>query len=184
MLTYILLGLAAVLVVFLLVASTRPGEFRVARTGVVNAPPEAVFRHVNDFHLWQEWSPWAKRDPNCQIAYDGPDIGEGAKFHWNGNKEVGEGKMLIIESTPHKLIAIRLDFIKPFRATNTAEFQFEPAGSGTKVTWSMFGKNNLIGKVFSMIVDCDKMVGKDFEQGLANLKSIAEAAPDVVATTH
>lgn len=182
MLWYVLLGLAAVIVVFLLVASRQPNEFRVTRTGLVNAPPEAVFRHVNDLHLWQQWSPWAKRDPNCEIAYDGPNTGEGAKFAWNGNKEVGEGKMLIIESTPHKLIAIRLDFIKPMRATNTAEFKFEPEGTGTKVTWSMFGKNNFVGKIFHLVVDCDKMIGEDFEQGLANLKSVAESASAVAAT--
>jgi uncharacterized protein YndB with AHSA1/START domain len=184
MLTYILLGLAAVTVVVLLIASRQPNEFRTARSCLINAPSEAVFRHVNDFHLWQEWSPWAERDPNCQIAYEGPDTGEGAKFAWKGNKDVGEGKMLIIESTPHKLIAIRLDFIKPMKATNTAEFKFESEGAGTKVTWSMFGKNNLIGKIFHILIDCDKMIGKDFEQGLANLKSVAESSPDMVAATH
>jgi uncharacterized protein YndB with AHSA1/START domain len=184
MLWYILLGLAAVIVVFLLVASRRPNEFRYTRTGVMNAPPDEVFRHVNDFHLWQEWSPWAKRDPNCGISYDGPTSGEGAKFAWKGNKEVGEGRMMIIESTPHKLIAIKLEFLKPFKATNTAEFKFEPESTGTKVTWSMFGKNNFMGKIFNMIIDCDKMVGKDFEQGLANLKQVSEASPPAVVATH
>jgi uncharacterized protein YndB with AHSA1/START domain len=184
MLWYILLGLVAVIVVFLLIASRRPSEFRITRTGVINAAPEAVFPHVNDFHLWQEWSPWAKRDPNCEIAYDGPSSGEGAKFAWNGNKEVGKGKMTIIESSPHKRIAIRLEFLKPFKAINTAEFKFEPEGNGTQVTWSMFGKNNFMGKIFNMIIDCDKMVGKDFEQGLANLKSVAESSPPVVAAAH
>ncbi len=175
MLTYILLGLAAVAIVLVIVVSRQPNEFRVTRSAVINAPPEAVFRHVNDFHLWQEWSPWAKRDPNAQSTFEGAPAGEGAKFAWAGNKEVGEGRMLIIESTPHKLIAIRLDFLKPFKATNTAEFKFEPEGSGTKVTWSMFGKNNFMGKLFSLIVNCDKMVGKDFEQGLANMRRVAES---------
>jgi uncharacterized protein YndB with AHSA1/START domain len=175
MLTYILLGLAAVVVVLLIVVSRQPNEFRVMRLAVIDAPPEAVFPHVNDFHHWEEWSPWAKRDPNCANAYDGADAGEGAKFSWDGNKEVGQGKMTIIESTPHKLITIRLEFLKPFKATNTAEFKFEPEGAGTKVTWSMFGKNNLMGKVFHLIMDCDKMVGKDFEQGLANMRRVAES---------
>ena len=134
-----------------------------------------MFPHVNDFHLWQEWSPWAKRDPNCEIAYDGPDSGEGARFAWNGNKEVGEGRMTIIESTPHKINRNQLEFLRPFKATNTAEFTFEPVGTGTKVTWSMFGKNNFMGKIFSLIVDCDKMVGKDFEQGLATMRRVAES---------
>lgn len=184
MLTYILLGLAGAIVVLLLIASRQPNEFRYSRSGKINVPPEAVFPHVNDFHLWQEWSPWAKRDPNCEVSYEGPNTGEGAKFAWKGNKEVGEGKMLIIESTPHRLIAIRLEFIKPMKATNTAEFQFEPTENGTKVTWSMFGKNNLVGKIFHMLIDCDKMVGKDFEQGLANLKSVAESSSTIVNATH
>jgi hypothetical protein len=176
MLWYVLLGLGAVVGAFLIIAVSRqPGEFRYSRTGVMNAPPEAVFPHVNDFRLWQEWSPWAKRDSECLISYDGPNSGEGAKFTWNGNKDVGEGRMMIIESTPHKLIAFKLEFLKPFKATNTAEFKFEPEGTGTKVTRSMFGKNSFMGKIFNMFIDCDKMVGMDFEQGLANLKSVAES---------
>jgi hypothetical protein len=184
MLWYILIGLAAVICVVLLVVSRQPNEFRVTRAGLIDAPLEVVFPHVNDFHLWQEWSPWAKRDPNCQITYDGPSSGEGAKFAWDGNKEVGEGRMTIVESTPHKLIAIKLEFLKPFKATNTAEFKFEPEGAGTKVTWSMFGKNNFIGKIFHMFIDCDSMVGKDFEQGLANLRAVAESSASVVASAH
>lgn len=182
MLTYILIGAAVLVALLAIVVSTRPDEFRVTRSAIISAPPSEVFPHVNDFHLWQAWSPWSKRDPHCEIAYDGPATGEGAKFSWKGNKEVGEGRMLIIESTPHKMIAIRLDFLKPFRATNTAEFEFEPVSGGTKVTWSMFGKNNFMGKLFGMIVDCDKMVGKDFEEGLANLKREAETGEPALAT--
>jgi uncharacterized protein YndB with AHSA1/START domain len=180
MLMYILIGLAAVVVVFLIIVSRQPNEFRVTRSAVISAPPEAVFTHVNDFHNWEEWSPWAKRDPSCANAYDGADAGAGAKFSWDGNKEVGQGKMTIMESTPHKLIAIRLEFLKPFKATNTAEFKFEPEGAGTKVTWSMFGKNNIMGKIFHMIMDCDKMVGKDFEQGLANMRRVTESGELVI----
>lgn len=184
MLTYILLALAAVIFVFALLASLQPSEFRVSRAAVINAPPEAVFPHVNDFHKWEDWSPWAKRDPNCEVAYDGPSSGEGARFAWKGNKEVGEGRMQIITSTPHERIAIKLEFFKPFKATNTAEFQFKPEDDGTKVTWSMFGKNTFIGKAFSLIVNCDKMVGKDFEQGLANMRRVVESSPlDVAAAS-
>ena len=175
MLTYVLVGLVVAVVVLVIVVSRRPSEFRVSRLATINAPPETVFALVNDFHNWQEWSPWAKRNPSATAHYEGPDAGEGAKFAWAGNKEVGEGRMLITESAPHRLIIIRLEFLKPFKATNTAEFKFEPVSESTGVTWSMFGKNNLVGKVFSLIVDCDKMVGNDFEQGLANMRRCAES---------
>jgi hypothetical protein len=178
MLTYILVGVAVLLAILVVVVSMQPSEFRVERSGRMNVPPSKVFPHVNDFHLWQEWSPWAKRDPNCEIGYDGPDTGEGAKFWWKGNKEVGEGRMTIIESTPDKIIAIRLEFIKPFKAINTAEFTFKPVGDGTEVNWAMTGKNNFMGKAFHMLINCDKMVGKDFEQGLANLRAIAEGSSE------
>lgn len=175
MLTYLLVGLVTVVAILAIAISMRPNEFRVSRSAVINAPPERVFALVNDFHNWELWSPWAKRDPQATATFDGPATGEGAKFAWAGNKEVGEGRMLIIESTPHKMIAIRLDFLRPFKATNTAEFEFAPVDAGTKVTWSMSGKNGFVGKAFSLLVDCDKMVGKDFELGLANLNSAAEA---------
>jgi hypothetical protein len=178
MLTYILIGVAVLVAILVIVVSMQSNEFRIERSGIINAPPSTVFPHVNDFHLWQEWSPWAKRDPNCQIAYDGPDSGEGAKFWWNGNKEVGEGRMTIIESTPEKIVAIRLEFIKPFKAINTAEFKFKPVATGTEVNWAMTGKNNFVGKAFHMLIDCDKMVGKDFEQGLANLRAVAEGSSE------
>lgn len=184
MLTYILIGVAVVVALLVIVIATRSADFRYERTGIINATPPEVFRHVNDFHLWQEWSPWAKRDPNCKIAYDGPGTGEGAKFSWNGNNEVGEGKMTITESTPHKMIAIRLEFLRPMKAINTAEFKFTPTSGGTQVAWSMFGKNSFMGKAFSMLIDCDKMIGKDFEQGLANLRSVVESSPEATAATR
>jgi uncharacterized protein YndB with AHSA1/START domain len=184
MLTYILVGVAVLVAILVIVVSMRPSEFCIERSGIIKAPPSKVFPHVNDFHLWQEWSPWAKRDPNCEIAYDGPDTGEGAKFWWNGNKEVGEGRMTIIESTPDKIVAIRLEFIKPFKAINTAEFTFKPVGDGTEVNWAMTGKNNFMGKAFHMMVDCDKMIGKDFEQGLANLRAIAESSAEPSLAAH
>jgi uncharacterized protein YndB with AHSA1/START domain len=184
MLTYILIGVAVLVAILVIVVSMRPGEFRIERSGIINAPPSKVFPHVNDFHLWQEWSPWAKRDPNCIVEYDGPDTGEGAKFHWNGNKEVGEGRMTIIESTPDKIVAIRLEFIRPMKAINTAEFAFKPVANGTEVTWVMTGKNNFIGKAFHLMIDCDKMIGKDFEQGLANLRAQVEGSSEPSLVAH
>ena len=184
MLTYILLGLVALVVVLVIVVSMRPGEFRYTRSATIAAPPAKVFEHVNNFHKWEDWSPWAKRDPNCKTTYDGPETGEGAKFAWDGNKDVGAGNMTIIESTPHKRIAIRLEFLKPMKAINTAEFTFTPAVEQTQVTWSMFGKNNFMGKAFGLIVDCDKMIGKDFDQGLASMKSVVESSGTGTVATH
>lgn len=184
MLTYILLGLVALVVVLAIVVSMQPGEFRYTRSATIAASPEKVFAHVNNFHKWEDWSPWAKRDPNCKTSYDGPETGEGAKFAWDGNKDVGAGNMTIIESAPHKMIAIRLEFLKPMKAINTAEFTFTPVGNQTQVTWSMFGKNSFMGKAFGLIVDCDKMIGKDFEQGLATMKSVVESSGAGTVATH
>ena len=176
MLTYILLGLGALVVVLLVVVAMQPGDFRYTRTATIAASPAKVFEHVNNFHHWEAWSPWAKRDPNCKTSYEGPKSGEGAKFAWDGNNEVGAGNMTIIESTPHKMIAIRLEFLKPMKAINTAEFTFTPSGDQTQVSWNMFGKNNFMGKAFGLVVDCDKMIGKDFDQGLASMKSVVESS--------
>ncbi len=183
MLTYILLGLAAVVVVLVIVVSLQPNDFRYVRTGMIDAPPAKVFAQVNDFHHWEAWSPWAKRDPNATNTFEGPTAGEGAKFAWAGNKEVGEGKMTITGSKPSELVEIKLEFLKPFKATNTAEFTFTPMANQTNISWAMFGKNNFMSKAFGLFVDCEKMIGKDFEQGLANMKSVVESpGADTVAT--
>jgi uncharacterized protein YndB with AHSA1/START domain len=184
MLTYILLGLAAVVLLLVIVVAFQAADFRVTRSATIAAPPESVFAHVNDFHKWEAWSPWAKLDPNCKYSYEGPDSGEGAKFSWEGNKEVGEGKMTILESKPGELVKIKLEFLKPFKATNTAEFTFKPEGDNTNVTWSMYGKNNFMGKAFHLIIDCDKMVGKDFEKGLASMKSVVESSAEASLAAH
>jgi hypothetical protein len=140
----------------------------------ISTPPEKIFPHVNDLHQWEAWSPWAKMDPACKNTFEGSPAGTGAIFSWAGNKKVGEGRMTILESQPDQLIRIKLEFFKPFKATNTAEFIFKPEGNQTIVTWSMFGKNNFMGKAFGLIMNCDKMVGGDFEKGLAAMKSVAE----------
>lgn len=172
---YVLIA-AAVLVALLLIAiAMQPADFRITRSTTIAASPATVFSLVNDFHQWENWSPWAKLDPNATAEFAGPASGKEAHFRWAGNKEVGEGMMTITESRPHELVAIRLEFLKPFKATNTAEFTFKPEGDQTAVTWSMSGKNNFVGKAFGMIVNCDKMVGTQFEKGLATMKSIAEA---------
>lgn len=165
----VLLGLLAVLV------ATRPTEFRVTRTATIAAPAAAVFAQVNDFHKWEAWSPWAKRDPQMKQTYGGAPAGEGATYAWQGNNEVGEGRMTLIESRPGELIRIKLEFLKPFAATNMAEFTFRPEGQGTFVSWSMDGRNNFVSKAMGLIMNMDKMIGRDFEKGLAAIKTIAEA---------
>jgi uncharacterized protein YndB with AHSA1/START domain len=169
--------LAVVVGILLAVASNRPDEFSVTRSATMAAPPAAVFEQVNDFHKWEAWSPWAKRDPNAKITFGGPPSGAGATFAWAGNSEVGEGKQAITESRPPELVRLKLEFIKPFPGTSDVEFTFKPEGSGTLVTWSMSGKNNLIGKAMSLFIDCDKMIGGDFEKGLSSMKAVVEAAP-------
>lgn len=181
MLTYILLGLLALVGLFLIVVAMQPSEFRTTRSATMAAPASAVFPYVNDLRKFQEWSPWARMDPTCKTTFEGPAAGEGAKFHWAGDNQVGEGGMTIVESRPHELVRIRLEFLKPFQATNTAEFLFQPEGDRTRVTWSMFGKNNFFFKAFGLFVNCDKMIGSQFEEGLANMKAIVETRPATAA---
>lgn len=177
MLWIILSVVAALVVAFIVFVALRPAEFRITRKGVISAPPPVVFAHVNDFHAWEAWSPWAKIDPECKVRYEGPTAGPGAVFGWSGNNKVGEGRMTIVENRPSEMIRIRLEFLRPFKATNTAEFTFAPASGGTEVTWSMFGCNSFMAKAFSMFCDMDKMVGKDFEKGLAQMKAAVETSP-------
>jgi uncharacterized protein YndB with AHSA1/START domain len=170
----ILLAVAFIVIIFIVVIAGRPEEFTVTRSANVSAPPEKVFPHVNNLHLWQAWSPWAKLDPNAKSSFSGAESGAGAAMAWDGNNKVGAGKLTIAESQPGALIRFRLDFQKPMKATNTAEFRFQPAGGQTVVTWSMTGKNSFAGKCFGLFMDCEKMIGGQFEQGLASLKSVAE----------
>ena len=175
MLIPILIALAVVPIVFVVVVATRPSEFRITRTATISAPPSAVFAQVNDFHNWLAWSPWEKLDPALKRTYEGAPAKTGAIYSWAGNKQVGEGRMTLTKSRPSDLIRIKLEFLKPFAATNTAEFTFQPEGHQTVVTWSMTGKHNFMSKAFCLFMNMDKMVGGDFEKGLASLKSVVEA---------
>ena len=176
MLTTILIGLAVIVVVFIIVVATRPADFRVTRTSTMSAPPVIVFAQVNDLHKWEAWNPWLKLDPACKMTYEGPPAGIGAGYTWAGNNKIGEGHMTITESRPDEFIQLNLEFLKPFKANNTAEFTFKPDGNQTAVSWSMIGKKNFMFKAMGLFMDTDKMVGGDFERGLAALKSVAEAA--------
>ena len=173
----ILIALVAIVVVFAVVVALQPSEFRVVRSATISAPAPAVFAQVNDFHNWEAWSPWAKLDPAAKHSFEGPSAGTGAVFRWAGNEEVGEGSMTITESRPSDLIRINLEFLKPFAATSVAEFTFKPEGDRTAVTWSMAGQNNFIAKAVCLFMNMDETVGGDFEKGLAQMKSVVEAAP-------
>ncbi len=177
MLKIVLISFAVIVIVFVVVVALQPSEFRIVRSATIAAPAPAVFAQVNDFHNWQAWSPWAKIDPAAKATFEGPSAGAGALFRWAGNKEIGEGSMTITESRPSDLITIKLEFLKPLAATNTAQFTFNPAGNQTAVTWSMEGRNNFIAKAVCLFMNMDKMVGGQFERGLASMKAVVEAAP-------
>lgn len=169
-------------IVFLIIVATvlvmlvrkQPDRFTITRSALITAPADAIFPHINNLHQWEPWSPWAKLDPSAKNSFEGPVSGTGAIMHWNGNRKVGAGSMTIIDSRAGDFIRFRLEFLRPFKAINNAEFTFKPEGNQTLVTWSMTGQSNWIGKLMAVIMNCEKMVGDQFEQGLASLKTIAE----------
>ena len=175
------LVLLLVLVAFAGFVATRPGDFRITRSRTVAAPPDLVYGYVSDFHHWPEWSPWEKLDANMKKEISGATAGPGATYYWSGNNDVGEGRMTITDAQPPKSVTIRLEFLKPFAATNTTLFDFAPRGTGTNVTWTMTGHNNFVSKAFCLFMDMDKMVGGDFEKGLANLDQATASAKPAVA---
>ena len=158
----------------LIFAATKPDTFRVQRSATIKAPPEQIFALINDLHRWDAWSPWEKKDPAMKRTHSGAANGKGAVYEWDGNKDVGKGRMEITESSPPSKVAIKLDFIKPFEGHNIAEFTLKPEGDSTNVTWVMDGPAPFISKVMQVFFSMDKMIGKEFETGLANLKTIAE----------
>ena len=155
--------------------ASRPSGFRIARSRTLSAPPDVVYAHVSDFSKWPQWSPWEKLDPTMTRDIAGAPAGTGATYYWKGNSEVGEGRMTITDTVPAKSVTIRLEFLKPFEATNTTVFEFAPSGTGTNVTWTMSGHNNFVSKVFCVFMNMDKMVGGDFERGLSNLDQATAA---------
>lgn len=171
----IALGAVAILAILVGVIALQPSDVHVERSASMAAPAADVFAQVNDFHKWEAWSPWAKIDPAAKVTYEGPASGVGAAFAWDGNDQVGAGKMTITESKPSEHIVIRLDFFKPFAGTDTTEFLFKSDGKQTTTTWIMTGKKNFVSKAICMFVDMDKMVGGQYEKGLAAIKAIVEA---------
>ena len=176
MLVRILVAVVIALAALAAYVATRPGEFSVTRSASIAAPAPAVFVQVNELKKWEAWSPWAKKDPQMKQTYQGPPAGTGAFTSWVGNKDVGEGRMTIVESRPAELIRFKLEFLEPFAATNSAEFTFKEQGGRTEVSWSMSGQNNFIGKAMGVVFDFDRMIGADFEAGLASLKTLVEEA--------
>ena len=177
MLVKILGALVVVVAGLAVVVALQPSDFRISRTATIAAPAPIVFAQVNDFHNWAAWSPWAKLDPAMKQTYEGAPAGAGAIYTWVGNREVGEGRMTIVESRPSDLIRVKLDFVKPLAGTSVAEFTFRPEGDHTAVTWSMTGEKSFVAKAIHLVMSMDRMIGDQFEKGLAAMKTVAEAAP-------
>lgn len=158
----------------LIYAATKPDTFQVQRSTHIAAPPEKIFGLIQDLHQWASWSPWEKMDPAMKKSYSGTSQGAGATLDWDGNNDVGTGRMEIVSTVPSSRVVIKLDFLKPFEAHNQAEFTLEGGGTATTVTWAMHGPQPFMMKVMDLVMGMDRMVGKDFETGLANLKQLAE----------
>jgi uncharacterized protein YndB with AHSA1/START domain len=172
---YIVVGLALVIGAIFAIASTRPDNFLTARTTRITAPPERLFGLIDDLRQMNTWNPYALRDPSNAIDYGSATKGRGASYAFGGGKS-GSGSLEILDSSPPSNVVMRLVMVKPFKADNTVRFTLQPQGPATDVTWAMSGRQPLLAKVMSLFINCDKMVGRDFEQGLANLKAIAERA--------
>jgi hypothetical protein len=172
MLVGIGVGVSLAVATIVVRVSQQPAKFRIERSTVIEAPASAVFGLVDDFHRWPAWSPWAKLDPAMTMKIEG--AGVGSTYEWSGNRKVGAGRMTIVESQANRRVGLELQFLRPMKATNQGEFKFEPTGQSTRVTWSTSGSNDFMGKLFAFFVDMDKMVGGDFERGLAALKGLAE----------
>jgi polyketide cyclase/dehydrase/lipid transport protein len=158
----------------LVYAATRSDTLRVQRTATIKAPAEKIFPLINDLHTWRSWSAYEKVDPAMTRAYSGAPDGKGAVYEWEGDSNVGQGRMEITGTARPSRITIKLDFIKPFEGHNVAEFALVPQGDATNVTWTMDGPTPYLGKLIGVFINMDTMIGKDFETGLANLKTIAE----------
>ena len=190
-LVVLLIGIGGFLALFLAFVATRPDNYRVERSQKIDAPAEVVYAHLDNFKSWAAWSPWEKRDPAIKKTFEGPASGVGAGYAWEGNKEVGQGRMTITESKPPRggsneaaELSIRLEFIKPFASVATSGFVVKLEGDkASTATWSMEGRNNLIGKAFGIFINMDKMIGADFERGLSGLKTVAEADARKAAAT-
>jgi hypothetical protein len=176
MLQFIAIAAGAAIAGVLGVAARKPDTFRIQRTGVIDAPPERIHPLLDDLRRWAEWSPWEKLDPEMKRTFSGAASGRGAAYAWDGNKKAGAGRMEITGSSPER-VTIQLDFTRPFEAHNITTFTLQPRGGRTEVVWSMDGPQPFMNKVMCVFIDMDKLIGKDFEAGLASLKALAEGQP-------
>jgi uncharacterized protein YndB with AHSA1/START domain len=173
MLTAIIVILVVV-VAILGFAATRPGVFRVERSATIDAPSERIFPLINDFHEWEKWSPYERLDPTMKRTFSGSSLGKGAIYGWEGNGKAGAGRMEIEDSAAPSKVSIKLDFTRPFRASNHVAFTLLQEGNSTDVTWAMEGSSPFMAKLMGLFINMDRMIGKDFERGLANLKAVTE----------
>lgn len=174
-LMYILIAIAVLVAIVLVLAPMRPDTFRVERSLDIDAPAEKIFPLINDYKQWGSWSPYENIDPQMQRTFSGAADGKGAVYEWRGNRNVGHGRMEILDSTPPSRIVIKLDFFSPFKAHNTAEFIMRPQASATNVTWAMHGPVNFMAKIMHLFVNMDRMCGDQFQQGLTSMKAVAES---------
>lgn len=175
MLAFVGVAVVVLAAAVLVLAATRTDSFRVQRATTIKAPPEKVFALINDLHRWESWSPWEKKDPAMRRSHSGPASGAGAAYAWEGDRNVGKGRMTIAESSPPSRVSLRLDFVAPFEAHNIVDFTLEPEGEdSTTVLWAMHGPTPYFAKIIHLFVSMEKMVGRDFEAGLADLKAVAE----------
>lgn len=174
MLQTVAIILGILIAVVLILAALKPASFRYERSTHINAPPQKIYPLIEDFHKWGGWSPWEKLDPALKRTYSGPASGKGAVYEWQGNKQVGSGRMEILEAQPASMVVIKLDFISPFEAHNTAEFTLTPESGGTRVTWAMYGASPFVPRLMGVFFNMEKMMGKSFDQGLASMKALAE----------
>jgi hypothetical protein len=174
MLRLIIIAIIIVIAAIIIYAASRPNKFRIERFTTMNAPPEAIFAQLNNFHAWEAWSPWEKLDPAVKRSYSGAEEGVGAKYEWVGNRELGAGNMEIIKSTPHSSLLITIEFLVPFKAINTIEFTLSQEGNATRVSEAMYGPSPFVSKLMGLVFSMDKMVGSKFDEGLSTIKAIVE----------
>ena len=173
-LIYVAIALVVLVVALVAYAATKPDAFRVQRSTGINAPAERIFPLIANLKSMNTWNPFVEPDPAIKIAYSGPDSGKGAAHTWSGNSKVGEGRIEITDAAPSSRVTMRLDMLKPMKASNLVEFTLQPTGDSTAVSWAMSGRQPFIAKLMTVFIDCDKMVGSQFEKGLGKLKAIAE----------
>ena len=173
----IAIAVAVVVVGLVVVVALQPKDYRVSRSATIAAPAPVAFALVNDFHNWAAWSPWATVDPAMKQSFEGAPAGAGAAYTWSGTREVGEGRMTIVESRPPERVRVKLDFDKPLKGTSMAEFTFRSEGDRTVVTWSMTGEKSFVAKAIHLVLGVERIIGRQFEKGLAAMKTAAEAAP-------